>query len=425
LVLYNDQVPKTVKNFVGLLPKYKGSCFHRIIPGFMAQGGDFINGDGTGSDSIYEGDCFDDEALHIKHLRVGTLSMANSGPNTNGCQFFVTFRPTPHLNGKHVVFGHVDLEKSSAVLDALESVPVTAADDKPKRPVVIVDYGLVVDGKNKKEEPATRSAATELDDAEINLEEEEDNDETDNGDSGAVSSESPRVDEQDGIVIESNQPLTAKEKIKLRMRSLKQKINQARQLNKQAVKEEGERLSESDRDRKRQETRKDKAEKETAWNLAHQKTVELAKTAGVDAKMLAQSAAESLNMAEKQAAKAKLNAYHVNDYHNPEGQYRNYERSIRSVRHNVTETDESTYNPLDAALTTSSGDRDGAHLVATELQRRHEKRRKRDLNKRKDSQDVEGSYINQRNKHFNKKISRTYDAATAEIKQNLERGTAL
>jgi cyclophilin family peptidyl-prolyl cis-trans isomerase len=433
LVLYNDQVPKTVKNFVGLLPKYKGSCFHRIIPGFMAQGGDFVNGDGTGSACIYDGNSFDDEALHLKHSRVGTLSMANSGPNTNGCQFFVTFRPTPHLNGKHVVFGHVDLEKSSAVLDALESVTVTAADDKPKRPVVIAEYALIVDKDNDEEAQARTSrlegtAAAELDSAEINLQDDgHDDAETDQGGTGAAIKESSKVldnEQNDDIDIESNHHLSAKDKINLRMRSLKQKINQARQLNKQAVKEEGERLSESDRDRKRQESKKDKAEKETAWNLAHQKTLELAEAAGVDARMLAQPAAESLSIAEKQAAKAKLNAFPVNDYHNPEGQYRNYERNIRSVRHNVTETDESTFNPLDAALTSNSDDRDGAHLVAAEMQRRYEKSRKREL-KRKDKQDVEGSYINKRNKHFNKKISRTYDAATAEIKQNLERGTAL
>lgn len=263
----------------------------------------------------------------------------------------------------------------------------------------------------------SQETAAELYSAEINL---GDDSKGDQVATGTVVDESPNVDEQD---IDPHHPLSAKDKIKLRMRYLKQKINQARQLNKQAVKEEGERLSETDRDRKRQETRKNNTEKETAWNQAHQKTLELASKTGVDAKNLAQTAAESLNVAEKQAAKSRLNAYHVNDYHNPEGQYRNYERSIRSVRRNVENADESTYDPLDAVLTTS-GDREGAHLVATELQRRYEKSRKRDL-KRKDKQDVEGSYINKRNKHFNKKISRTYDAATAEIKQNLERGTAL
>lgn len=424
LVLYNDQVPQTTKNFVGLMPKYKGSCFHRIIPGFMAQGGDFVNGDGTGSACIYDGDSFADESFEIPHSRVGTLSMANSGPNTNGSQFFLTFRATPHLNGKHVVFGHVDLEKSSSVLDALEKIPVSKEDDRPKRPVLIVDYGLVVEPK----------AATETILKVENSPVQKHDMQVEGNNVASGSTETEGIAEIGGKGLQANDefepepamkaPLSKKDEIKLRMRSLKQKTNQARQLNKQAVKEEGERLSESGRDRKRKEAKESKAAKEAAWNQAHKKTLDLAERSGVDPKMLAQPAAESLLMAEKRAAKDKLNAYHVNDYHNPEGQYRNYERSIRSVRHDAEgKTDDSTYNPLDAAISTD-GDRDGAHLVATELQRRYEKSRKRDL-KRKDKQDVEGSYINKRNKNFNKKISRNYDAATAEIKQNLERGTAL
>ena len=160
--LFPSKAPKTVENFIGLStgekawtdpksgqvvngrPLYNGTIFHRVIPGFMVQGGDPL-GTGTGG----PGYRFEDEFSDLTFSEPGILAMANSGPNTNGSQFFITVAPTPHLNNRHTIFGKV--VSGMDVVNKIVNTP-TGAQDRPKEPIVI--KSIEIKGAKKAEKPA-------------------------------------------------------------------------------------------------------------------------------------------------------------------------------------------------------------------------------------------------------------------------------
>ena len=546
LTLRPDVVPRTVENFVHFLTAtaatanattttttpttsgaggygYRDSTFHRIIPKFMAQGGDFVNRDGTGSATMFDGrPSFPDENFILSHSQRGTLSMANSGPDTNGCQFFVTFGAAAHLDGKHVVFGYVDLREdgeSAGVLDALEGVRIDRRNgDRPLEEVRIDDCGILGERERKGAGKAGGEGGGEIqlvgeakknklmqaygdvdpaaavDEDEINLDDEDDEvnrrseeeDPYDNapsktaddnsnkgdfdeidiegeiGEPAAADDDVDREDASGSTAADGNSgKLSKKAALQKRLAALRAKINQSRTLNRREVHAEATRIGTDDaaaQERKRQnkQDRSARQEEYDAYVVGKLRDGAAADdgdpkasggTSGGGGKAgqkksasLFQPAYDSIRQMNARAEKEERSRHGPDDYYNPEGQYSNYERNLTSVRRATSSRrgGDAAPWPLDSYDPTLTGhadgndasgrqssisEKEGAKRLAMEMKRRTEKKANQKRKLEFDAVDV--TSINDRNKRFNQKIGRNFDKHTAEIRQNLERGTAL
>mmetsp|Transcript_11808 Transcript_11808/g.15991 ORF Transcript_11808/g.15991 Transcript_11808/m.15991 type:complete len:538 (+) Transcript_11808:54-1667(+) len=508
-----DVVPRTAENFRALCTgekgigkkgkplHFKGSCFHRVIPNFMCQGGDFTSGDGTGGESIY-GVKFEDENFNLKHEGAGTLSMANAGPNTNGSQFFMCTAHTPWLDGKHVVFGSVmDGLKLLQRLDTFGTKEGT-----PTKQIRIHDCGQLMEEdfaaneatsaqraalKREEDEAFRASRETRLpgmedaDSASVRrlremlptqlgrfqgrkfaaqfsdsdykkgavvaapvkeglptrTQEEEDKAEeaehrapqdplSTSGSRGGeeAASEGPGgvAEEDDGGESQSGMGLTGRE---LRLFELRLKMNQARKQNHAAVVVE----------KKRQEEPKKGEEGGNPAGVSKKKFYEQQKeqqarelqAAGLDPskRHLLDTQEQAEAQYEKQKPKDTPFGW---DVFNQKSLYRAYEKRTKNIPYTkedyekAKESDPEFYRDVNSLKYGSSGEvpEENVEKMVKELED-HEAARGKFSRRRKfyDERDVDS--INERNAHFNRKIERAFGSYTLEIKQNLERGTAL
>ena len=460
--LFAKEVPRTVENFRALCTgerglgisgaplHFKGCVFHRVISGFMAQCGDFTNNDGTGGESIY-GRNFADENFIYKHDRRGLLSMANAGPNTNGSQFFITFKALSHLDSRHVVFGSVT--KGHEILSVIEKC-ATDSNDRPKIDIIVADCGQV-----KSENPPipTRGLWTKAhkDMTALNSTEDVDQSINKNGsdkpskDVKAVQETVNQVvqvavstDEQDVDADSATQGMTSTQK---RLFLLRMKINQGRKANKAEVELEFRRKKDP-KFADRQEAYEKSLEKRAAgldpatagraWGVRNEDE-------DMSLQLTSQQAEWLEGAAEKKEARMRL---HGQNATKDDKWYATYQKSLKKLPSNSTANNADeigsdinanaegkkrspqcgiderpnglTYGS-DGTVSASALERLGRYVQEKEqvILQSKQKRRKIEMDTT--------PAVNAKNEAFNKAASQAFDKYTLEIRQNLERGSAI
>ncbi|KRX01818.1 Cyclophilin-like peptidyl-prolyl cis-trans isomerase domain [Pseudocohnilembus persalinus] len=428
--LFTDITPKTAENFRGLCTGeygtttingnkkkliYKDSKFHRIIDQFVVQGGDFVNGNGTGNASIYGGQ-FADENFSRRHACAGLLSMANAGRNTNGSQFFITLKACPHLDGKHVVFGQVI--DGMDVVRKMAKVPVDM-NDKPKIPVEIINCDQIGDARHYiRNDPFSKDNQLIIKKSELEKQEqiasdlhkeeqEQHRQKLEKLKNQIKQLDQAKQEEDEELQILNQASKKLSQSTQERLKAIQLKMNEARRGNTKAVLEEQIRAEDPNYEKNKKlqkyyEKKEQKLKTLESQGLTKEQTY------------LNQTASQAEYSKGKQKNKNESFGW---DVFNSDSVYKAYEKRCSNLKVDQEHYQKQKENPNIGSL------EEGASRLSEDLQKQIEKRAKFS-NRRKYNEDEKVDFINDRNKVFNQKLNRAFDPYVQEIRENLERKTA-